>query len=167
MVAILPGHSCSGYHTPHERLQACFQQLSLTATWLITSNPTTSDLRSSVHFCNQRTLLSLRRNPGSPCLTYTLENTNPTLHAGSLSSSGYIFYSMGRFIAVSLTFLAPTWSCRRGRKKMEVTLLPDASKNSEVTCTPAHLSGRRKGEKNERYLQHAIIILLWRVIIIH
>ena len=27
MVAILPSHSCSGYHTPQERLQACFQQL--------------------------------------------------------------------------------------------------------------------------------------------
>ena len=57
MVAILPGHSCSGYHTPQERLQACFQQLSLKATWLITSNPTTSDLRSCAHFWHQLTAL--------------------------------------------------------------------------------------------------------------
>ena len=60
MVAILSGHSYSGYHTP----QACFKRASSSPhsrprTWLITSNPTTYDLRSSVHFCNQRTHWSL------------------------------------------------------------------------------------------------------------
>ena len=58
VVAILPGHSYSGYHTP----QACFKRASSSPhsrprTWLITSNSTTYDLRSSVHFCNQRTPL--------------------------------------------------------------------------------------------------------------
>ena len=113
VVAILPGHSYSGYHTP----QACFKRASSSPhsrprTWLITSNPTTYDLRSSVHFCNQRTpLVATKLTFRGPTCSCNISKIGNMLR----QKLGWGTLWLGLKLLLSAKFGGPTsWSLIKG-----------------------------------------------------